>query len=123
MMGGEQNENEAKISEALEKVAKKHNIDSPTAVALAYVMAKTPYVFPIVGGRKVQHLKDNIKSLEIKLSSEDIEYLESIVPFEPGFPNNFLGQDPHINNGQLSFLMAGVAKMDFVQGDRPIGHE
>lgn len=81
----EQTENEVKISEALEKVANAHGVKSPTAVALAYVMAKAPYVFPIVGGRKVEHLKDNIQSLEIKLSQKDIEYLESIIPFEPGF--------------------------------------
>jgi aryl-alcohol dehydrogenase-like predicted oxidoreductase len=62
MMGnGEQTENEVKISEALEKVANDHGIKSPTAVALAYVMAKAPNVFPLVGGRKVEHLKDNIQ--------------------------------------------------------------
>ncbi len=48
----EQTENEAKISEALHKVAKAHDIESPTAVALAYVMAKAPNVFPIVGKDK-----------------------------------------------------------------------
>jgi aryl-alcohol dehydrogenase-like predicted oxidoreductase len=51
MMGGpEQTENEKKISEALDKIAQAHGLESPTAVALAYVMAKAPYVFPIVGG-------------------------------------------------------------------------
>jgi aryl-alcohol dehydrogenase-like predicted oxidoreductase len=50
MAGPEQTENEKKISAALDKVAQKHGIESPTAVALAYVMAKAPYVFPIVGG-------------------------------------------------------------------------
>lgn len=50
MGSGEQSENEVKISEALDKVAKKHGLESPTAVALAYVMAKAPNVFPIVGG-------------------------------------------------------------------------
>ncbi len=92
LAGAGQSENEAKMSEALEKVAGEHGLESPTAIALAYVMAKAPYVFPIVGGRKVEHLKDNIKALEIKLTEKQIEYLESIVPFEPGFPNNFVGK-------------------------------
>lgn len=144
IFGGEQSENEAKISEALEKVANEHGIESPTAVALAYVMAKTPNVFPIVGGRKVsaitfakcrksianpplpcnqvEHLHQNIKSLEIKLSKENIEYLESILPFEPGFPNNFVGEDPHLT-GQASGLLGAVAPMSFVQARKPIGHE
>lgn len=39
MMGnGDQTENEEKISAALEEVAKEHGLESPTAVALAYVM-------------------------------------------------------------------------------------
>ncbi|KAN0104731.1 Aldo/keto reductase [Hyaloscypha variabilis] len=33
----------------------------PTSVALAYVMRKQAYVFPLVGGRKVDHLKANIE--------------------------------------------------------------
>ena len=90
MGGGEQSDNEVKMSEALETVASEHGIESVTAVALAYVMSKAPNVFPIVGGRKVEHLKDNIQALKIKLTTKQIEYLESIVPFEPGFPINFV---------------------------------
>lgn len=30
---------------------------------LAYVMHKTPNVFPIVGGRRIEHLKGNIEAL------------------------------------------------------------
>ena len=49
-------------------------------------MQKTPYVFPIIGGRKVEHLLANIEALEITLSNDQIKYLESVVQFEPGFP-------------------------------------
>lgn len=90
LAGPGQTDQETKMSEALEKVAKEHGIESVTAIALAYVMAKAPYVFPIVGGRKVEHLMDNLQALKIKLTSEQIEYLESIVPFAPGFPNSFV---------------------------------
>ena len=55
-------------------------------VAIAYLMQKTIYVFPIVGGRKVEHLMANIEALEITLSNDQIKYLESVVSFEPGFP-------------------------------------
>ena len=57
------------------------------SVAIAYVMQKTPYVFPIIGGRKVEHLMANIEALEISLTDEQIKYLESVVPFDPGFPH------------------------------------
>jgi aryl-alcohol dehydrogenase-like predicted oxidoreductase len=56
-------------------------------VAIAYVMQKAPYVFPIVGGRKIEHLMANIEALDIKLSDDQIKYLESIEPFDRGFPH------------------------------------
>ena len=55
-------------------------------VAIAYLMQKTPYVFPIVGGRKVEHLLANTEALEISLTNDHIKYLESVVPLEPEFP-------------------------------------
>ena len=60
------------------------------SVALAYVMQKTPYVFPIVGGRKVEHLMDNIAALEITLSEEQVKYLEDVLPFVRGFPHDMI---------------------------------
>ncbi|KAK3044006.1 aryl-alcohol dehydrogenase, partial [Coniosporium uncinatum] len=118
-----QTEDEVKISEALEKVAKEHNIESVTAVALAYVMSKTPNVFPIVGGRKVEHLKDNIQALKIKLSQEQIEFLESQRPFDPGFPTTMVGDDPKAHGGKVNFLLGGAAQYSFVQAEKAIGHE
>ena len=84
------NETERAISEALEKVAKEIGAKHITAVAIAYVMQKAPYVFPIIGGRKVEHLEDNLEALEIVLTPEHIKYLESIVPFDPGFPTTMI---------------------------------
>ncbi|KAJ9619273.1 putative aryl-alcohol dehydrogenase aad14 [Taxawa tesnikishii (nom. ined.)] len=113
MMGsGEQTEDEVKMSEALEKVASEHGIESVTAVALAYVMNKAPNVFPLVGGRKVEHLHDNIQALKIKLTDKQIEYLESVKPLDVGFPNNFIGPDPKIT-GQPTFLLAAAAPFAF----------
>lgn len=80
------NDQEVAMSTALDKVAKEVGAKHLTAVAIAYVMQKTPYVFPIIGGRKVEHLEANLEALEIALTPEHIKYLESIVPFDPGFP-------------------------------------
>ena len=49
-------------------------------------MQKAPYVFPIIGGRKIEHLYASIEALEISLSAEQIETLDNIVPFDKGFP-------------------------------------
>lgn len=79
-----------KISAALEKIAnaKKTKI---TSVAMAYTMSKSPYVFPIIGGRNPDHLQSNIEALELELSPEDIESIEAADDFDIGFPTNFIG--------------------------------
>lgn len=98
MLGGsEQSPDEARMSEALAKVAAEHGIESVTAIALAYVLQKVPNVFPIVGGRKVEHLQDNIQSLKIKLTPEQVEYLESVRPLDLNFPHNMVGTDPKLS--------------------------
>jgi len=123
MLGGEQTEREWSVSAALEEVA--GQIDgghSISAVALAYVMAKAPRVFPIVGGRKVEHLKDNIRALEIKLTDEQIRTLEEATPFDVGFPGNFIGDDPKVDHGKgTGFLLASAACVDWLQTEKPIG--
>ena len=53
-------------------------------------MQKTTYVFPIIGGRKVEHLEQNLEALDITLTPEQIEFLESQVPFDIGFPMSVL---------------------------------
>ena len=80
---------ERKVCSALEKVAAEVGAKNVTAVAIAYVMQKTPYVFPIVGGRKVEHLHANLEALEISLSPEQIAFLEDVVPFNRGFPYSY----------------------------------
>lgn len=122
MLGHGQTEDEVKMSEALAKVAAEHGIESVTAIALAYVMSKAPYVFPMVGGRKIEHLKDNIQSLKIRLTPEQIAYLESVKPFDVGFPNNFLGEDPHVT-GKTGGILVGNASLSWVKAPAAIGYE
>jgi hypothetical protein len=87
---GEASEAAIKISKVLEKIGNAKGVQL-TSVALAYVMQKTPYVFPIVGGRKIEHLKGNIEGLTIQLSAEDIKEIEDANEFDIGFPLGFLG--------------------------------
>ncbi|EDP53712.1 aryl-alcohol dehydrogenase (AAD), putative [Aspergillus fumigatus A1163] len=117
-----QTEAEIRMSEALANVAAEHGIKSVTAVALAYILCKAPNVFPIVGGRKVEHLHDNIQALKIKLTEEQIKYLESVNHFDPGFPSNFLGEDPRVS-GKAGRLLATSAPLAFVRAPTAIGYE
>ncbi|AJT09661.1 Aad14p [Saccharomyces cerevisiae YJM1208] len=110
--GPEQTELEVKISEALTKIAEKHGTESVTAIAIAYVRSKAKNVFPLIGGRKIEHLKQNIEALSIKLTPEQIEYLESIVPFDVGFPKSLIGDDPAVTK-KLSPLTSMSARIAF----------
>ncbi|CAI4701863.1 CPI_1c_G0043290.mRNA.1.CDS.1 [Saccharomyces cerevisiae] len=110
--GPEQTELEVKISEALNKIAEEHGTESVTAIAIAYVCSKAKNVFPLVGGRKIEHLKQNIEALSIKLTPEQIEYLESIVPFDVGFPKSLIGDDPAVTK-KLSPLTSMSARIAF----------
>ncbi|KAK0439109.1 Aldo/keto reductase [Armillaria borealis] len=113
----ERTEVEAKVSKALEKVAAEIGARSMTAVAIAYVMQKAPYVFPIIGGRKVEHLKANMEALDISLSKEQVEFLEGIVPFDPGFPTTMIGDRSSHNRFLKS--TAKMAKQPALQPIQP----
>ncbi|KIM78526.1 hypothetical protein PILCRDRAFT_824430 [Piloderma croceum F 1598] len=89
--GWERNEDEKKMAKALEEVAKQVGTEHITAVAIAYVLQKTPYVFPIIGGRKVEHMLANVEALSISLTPEQISFIESVIPFNPGFPHTIIG--------------------------------
>ncbi|SMY28430.1 unnamed protein product [Zymoseptoria tritici ST99CH_1A5] len=86
---GPQSETHRKVAMKLEEIAKKKDT-AITSIALVYVMHKAPYVFPVVGGRKVEHLQGNIEALGIKLTQEEIDEIEDTVPFDVGFPQSFL---------------------------------
>ncbi|KAI0356959.1 Aldo/keto reductase [Trametes cingulata] len=103
----ERTEDEKKVCRALEEVAKQVGAKSIQAVAIAYVMQKTPYVFPIIGGRKVEQLEANIEALNVALSEEQIKYLESILPFDAGFPHTMIGDGTAYNR-----MMAATAVFD-----------
>ncbi|OAL28364.1 hypothetical protein AYO20_09481 [Fonsecaea nubica] len=109
-----------KISAALDKVAQEHGVESLAAIALAYVMQKTVNVFPIVGGRKVEHLQANIQALSIKLTDEQIRFLESQTTFDPGFPTNFLGESPRAS-GKTPWTLAASASLAWNTPEKPAG--
>jgi aryl-alcohol dehydrogenase-like predicted oxidoreductase len=118
LMGPDQTPQEEKISAALEKVAKEHGIESLSAVALAYVMQKTTNVFPIIGGRKVEHLHANIQALSLRLTDDQIKYLESQTDFQIGFPGNFVGDDSN-GTGKPSAMLLAAAPMALNLPTRP----
>ena len=118
-------EGQLKVSKALEHIAERKGT-LLTSVALAYVLHKTPYVYPIVGGRKVEHLKGNIDALSLELTPEEIDEIENAVEFNAGFPNNFLfefgGQGKYNvskTSADIAFLKSAV-NLDVVEPQKSI---
>ena len=79
-------EGQQKVIDTLETISEKRGVPM-TSVALAYVRHQSPYnVFPIVGGRSVKNLKENIEALELRLTKEELDDIQAAEGFEFGFP-------------------------------------
>src|SRR5579864_2237196 len=59
---------------------------SMAQVALAWLRYQTVPVIPIIGARKVSQLQDNLASLDLELSAEQLKSLDGASRIEPGFP-------------------------------------
>lgn len=66
---------------------------SPSQVALRWLLAKPGVTAPIIGARKLQHLEDNLGSLDIELTQEQMVKLDKVSAPEPIFPNKFGASD------------------------------
>ena len=102
------------MTSALEKIGKSRNV-SLSQIALAYVMAKQPYIFPIIGVRKIEQLQDNINALSIRLTKEEMEEIEKAYDFRLGFPHEFIGQHPSQN-----WLLKLVGHCDWVESPKSL---
>ncbi|KAK5328659.1 hypothetical protein LTR93_002444 [Exophiala xenobiotica] len=113
---------EEQVSAVLEKIANARSPPVPlTSIALAYVMHKAPYVTPIVGGRKLEHLKANIEALAIRLTEAELDEIESAYPFDVGFPLNFLAQSPKGIRGPEDVMISKrLGHFDFVRSPQPV---
>lgn len=118
MLGSGQSAQEADMSEALEIVAGEHGLTSLAAVALAYLIQKAPNVIPIIGGRKIEHLHDNVRALSLKLTDSQMKFLESRTEFDIGFPANFVGENPFAT-GENSRLLSTTAKIAYPVPPKP----
>ncbi len=78
------------IAKEVDQVAEQTG-KSSSQVALSWLLSKG--VIPIIGARKVHHIEDNLQSLDVKLSAEQIQQLEQVSQIELGFPHDFFKAD------------------------------
>ncbi|MBU7015650.1 MAG: aldo/keto reductase [Theionarchaea archaeon] len=65
------------IVDRVKELAKEKDC-SPAQIALAWILSKREITAPIVGITKVEHLEEAVSSLDIRLSPENMAYLEEL---------------------------------------------
>ncbi|KAL7110710.1 hypothetical protein ACP275_05G042600 [Erythranthe tilingii] len=78
---GENWEKNKAIYFRLEELAKKHNC-TPAQLALSWVLHQGADVVPIPGTTKTKNLVDNVGSVNVKLTSDDLKEICEAVPIE-----------------------------------------
>jgi len=63
--------------EVLDRIAKTHG-RSPTQVALAWLLRRSPIMLPIPGTSSLAHLEENVAAASLRLTREDYEMLSSV---------------------------------------------
>ncbi|HTR26988.1 MAG TPA: aldo/keto reductase [Terriglobales bacterium] len=66
---------------------------SAAQVALAWLRYRDIPITPIIGARRIPQLQDNLASLELELSSEQVSVLNEASAIELGFPGDFYAKD------------------------------
>jgi aryl-alcohol dehydrogenase-like predicted oxidoreductase len=74
-----------RVVAAVKKVADETG-RSLAQVALAWLQQRPVPVIPIIGARKLTQLQDNLASLEVALSPDQVKTLDEASQIEPGFP-------------------------------------
>nr|WP_154893277.1 aldo/keto reductase [Paenibacillus xylanexedens] len=76
------------IVERVAEIASKHGVPR-VHIALAWLMQKQPVTAPIIGATKISHLEDAVAAIDLKLTAEEIAWLE-----EPYVPHPVVGLIP-----------------------------
>lgn len=85
-------ERSTNIAKAVVAVADELGV-SPGNVALKWTTEQDFSCIPIVGATKLSQLEDNLKTIDVKLSIEQIQKLNEVSAIDLGFPGDFFNED------------------------------
>ena len=68
-------ETDQRVVERVAEVSEKYGVPR-VHIALAWLLQKEPVTAPISGATKISHLEDAVGALTVKLTQEDVAYLE-----------------------------------------------
>jgi aryl-alcohol dehydrogenase-like predicted oxidoreductase len=49
---------------------------TPAQIALAWLLAQKPWIVPIPGATKIEHLDDNLPAANLRLTAEDLREID-----------------------------------------------
>jgi aryl-alcohol dehydrogenase-like predicted oxidoreductase len=68
-----------KLVSEIEKIASEKKC-TPAQLALAWVLAQGHDIVPIPGTKRTNHLEENMKALDVKLTPEDLKRIDRVTP-------------------------------------------
>lgn len=124
-------DHDKRVAAVLEKIAEaKGGSTTLHHIAAAYAWHKSPYMFPLLGARKLEHLETSIEALSVSLTDEEIHEIEAAYPYNAGFPHTFLGGGIFQGSGvpangvsdpsEVFLTKVVCGTVDFVEGPKPI---
>ena len=94
----EGNEKAFAVIDALGEIARAHDTTVARA-ALAWVRMQPGVTSTIIGARRLDQLEDNLRSLEVVLTGEELARLDELTRPTFGFPQSMQPMFPAIHNG------------------------
>jgi aryl-alcohol dehydrogenase-like predicted oxidoreductase len=114
------NEKTFTLVDVLQEIAKAHET-TVARVALAWVQGRPGVTSTIIGARLVSQLEDNVKALEVKLTSDDLARLDALTRPTFGFPQSMQPFFPAIHNGgtRVNGVQAPPSPFILQKGEKP----
>jgi aryl-alcohol dehydrogenase-like predicted oxidoreductase len=114
------NETTYKLIDELEVIAKAHN-STVARVSLAWLRTRAGVTSTIIGARRIGQLEDNLKSLELVLTADEVAHLDALTKPVFGFPQSMQPRFASIHNGGTSVngTHAPISPFGLQQGEKP----
>lgn len=114
------NEKTFALVDELQVIAKAHD-STPARVALAWLQGRPGVASIIIGARRLAQLEDNLKSLDLQLTAQEREHLDTLTKPTFGFPQSMQPLFPAIHHGGISVngVAAPAAGFGLEKGEQP----
>jgi aryl-alcohol dehydrogenase-like predicted oxidoreductase len=76
------------IAQKIQELAQKRQVTS-AQLAIAWVLSKSLKIIPIPGTKRPQYLFENAGAIDIKLSSDDFEHIETLIQTYPNIGDRY----------------------------------